>query len=142
MLEWRAQWRLKTASVLFLRELHRRGWLPGSRLRSEIPPSPLANYRNPAPAYDLLPARSLSTAIQLQLIGMPQRRLFRQYLTAIIPWLRALRSPMRYWCARNQDCRVAALLFTSAAGMAHAIPGSLEDSVRQRNSLVVNHSAF
>jgi len=155
LLEWRRpNGRLKSRECyLFLRELHRRGWLPW--LTAPQPRqrrTPLANL-----APEATPSPNLLTGlldqyrpIQLQLIlDAEQRRLFRAYLDRFhyLGYRAPYGAQLRYWVRPTQPelPPLAALLFTSAAWRLaprdHWI--GWNDSVRQRNlSLVVNHSRF
>jgi uncharacterized protein DUF4338 len=155
LLEWRRpNGGLKSRECyLFLRELHRRGWLPW--LAAPQPRSrrtPLAKLTaEPAPSPHLLTGPLDSyRPIQLQLIqDAVQRRLFREYLDRYhyLGYRAPYGAQLRYWVRPPQPelPPLAALLFTSAAWrMAprdHWIGWS--DRVRQCNlPLVVNHSRF
>jgi len=155
LLEWRRpNGGLKTRECyLFLRELHRRGWLPwltAPQLRSHR--APLAKLTaDPAPAYDLLPGPlALYRPIQLQLIeDAHQRRLFREYLDRYhyLGYRAPFGAQLRYWVRPAQPGLppLAALLFTSAAWRMAPRDSWIgwSDSVRQRKlPLVVNHSRF
>jgi hypothetical protein len=155
LLEWRRpNGGLKTRECyLFLRELHRRGWLPW--LTTPQPKSqrtPLAKlHAQPAPSPDLLQdPLDHYRPIHLQLIqDADQRRLFREYLDRYhyLGYRAPYGAQLRYWVRPVQPelPPLAALLFTSAAWrMAprdHWI--GWNDSARQRHlPLVVNHSRF
>jgi hypothetical protein len=153
------QWRrpnesLKTRECyLFLRELHRRGWLPwltAPQLRSRR--VPLAKLTAPpSPSSNLLTA-SLDhyQPIQLHLIqDAAQRRLFRQYLDSYhyLGYRAPYGAQLRYWVRPPQLelPPLAALLFTSSAWRMAPRDSWIgwSDAVRQRNlPLVVNHSRF
>jgi hypothetical protein len=155
LLEWRRpNGGLKSRECyLFLRELHRRGWLPWlTAPQPKAPRSPLAKLApEPAPAPTLL-AGSLGhyRPIQLELIqSAEQRRLFRAYLDQYhyLGYRAPFGAQLRYWVrpAQAELPPLAALLFTSAAW--RMAPRDCwigwSDSMRQRNlPLVVNHSRF
>jgi hypothetical protein len=155
LLEWRRpNGRLKSRECyLFLRELHRRGWLPW------LPAPRPSNRRTPLAKLTTAPAPSLPLLagtldhyqpIQLQLIeDAAQRRLFREYLDRYhyLGYRAPFGAQLRYWVrpAQPELSPLAALLFTSAAWrMAprdHWIGWS--DPLRQHHlPLVVNHSRF
>jgi len=155
LLEWRRpNGGLKSRECyLFLRELHRRGWLPW--LTAPQPRSrrtPLAKLTGgPAPTPDVLGGPlSHYLPLQLQLIqGADQRRLFREYLDRYhyLGYRAPYGAQLRYWVrpAQPELPPLAALLFTSAAWRMAARDRWIgwSDSVRQRNlPLVVNHSRF
>jgi len=155
LLQWRRpNGRLKSRECyLFLRELHRRGWLPW--LTAPQPKSrrtPLAKLTaGPAPSVDLLTG-SLDhySPIQLQLIqDADQRRVFREYLDRYhyLGYRAPFGAQLRYWVRPVQPelPPLAALLFTSAAWRMAPRDRWIgwTDSVRQHNlGLVVNHSRF
>ncbi len=153
------QWRrpnggLKTRECyLFLRELHRRGWLPWltaplPRVR-RIPLEKLASPPAPSPALLTGPLDRYQP-IQLQLIqDADQRRLFRQYLDGYhyLGYRAPFGAQLRYWVrpAQPELPPLAALLFTSAAWRMAPRDSWIgwSDAVRQRNlPRVVNHSRF
>ena len=155
LLEWRRpNGGLKTRECyLFLRELHRRGWLPWLTV-----PQPRSRR---TPLATLAPEPALSSnvltgpldryrPIQLQLIrNADQRRLFRQYLDGYhyLGYRAPYGAQLRYWVrpAQPELPPLAALLFTSAAWRIAPRDRWIgwSDSARQRNlSLVVNHSRF
>ena len=155
LLEWRRpNGGLKSRECyLFLRELHRRGWLPwltAPQLRSRR--TPLAKLTaGPAPSPNLLIGPlDHYRPIHLQLIqDADQRRLFREYLDRYhyLGYRAPYGAQLRYWVrpAQPELPPLAALLFTSAAW--HMAPRDRwigwSDPVRQRNlPLVVNHSRF
>jgi hypothetical protein len=153
------QWRRPNGGLksrecyLFLRELHRRGWLPWlTAPQPKTPRTPLAKLvLEPAPAPTLL-GGSLDhyRPIQLQLIqGADQRRLFRTYLDQYhyLGYRAPYGAQLRYWVrpAQPELPPLAALLFTSAAWRMAPRDSWIgwSDAVRQRNlPLVVNHSRF
>jgi hypothetical protein len=155
LLEWRRpNGGLKSRECyLFLRELHRRGWLPWLTA-----PQPRAR-RTSLAKLSAAPASSptLLTGpldryrpIQLQLIqDAGQRRLFRQYLDCYhyLGYRAPYGAQLRYWVlpAQPELPPLAALLFTSAAWRMAPRDRWIgwSDSLRQRNlPLVVNHSRF
>jgi Druantia protein DruA len=155
LLEWRRpNGKLKGRECyLFLRELHRRGWLPW--LTPPLPRArrtPLAKLTSgPAPAPTVLTGPlSVYRPIQLELIqDAAQRRLFREYLDRYHPL--GYRAPygaqLRYWVrpAQPELPPLAALLFTSAAWRMAPRDQWIgwSDVVRPANlALVVNHSRF
>src|SRR5450759_104273 len=105
---------------LFLRELHRRGWLPWL-------PAPQPRHHRAKVAAEPAPAPDLLTGpldeyqpIQLLLIeDADNRRLFREYLARYhyLGYRAPYGAQMRYWVrsARPGLPPLAALLFTSAA---------------------------
>ena len=155
LLEWRRpNGGLKSRECyLFLRELHRRGWLPwltAPQLRSRR--TPLAKLTaGPAPSPNLLTGPlDHYRPIHLQLIqDADQRRLFREYLDRYhyLGYRAPYGAQLRYWVrpAQPELPPLAALLFTSAAWRMAPRDRWIgwSDSVRQRNlPLVVNHSRF
>jgi hypothetical protein len=139
---------------LFLRELHRRGWLPWlpapqpRRRRAATPPPPAAT---PAESgLQLAGTLSQYTPIHLDLIEDPAgRRLFRNYLQQhhYLGYRAPYGAQLRYWVRAAQPDLppLAALLFTSAARrMAprdHYIGWT--DAARQANlPRIVNNSRF
>jgi hypothetical protein len=153
------QWRRPNGGLksrecyLFLRELHRRGWLPWLTVpQPKTPRTPLAKLvLEPTPAPTLL-GGSLDhyRPIQLQLIqDADQRRLFRAYLDQYhyLGYRAPYGAQLRYWVrpAQPELPPLAALLFTSAAWRMAPRDSWIgwSDAVRQRNlPLVVNHSRF
>jgi Druantia protein DruA len=153
------QWRRPNGGLkarecyLFLRELHRRGWLPW------LPPprpsnrrAPLAKLTNgPAPAPPLLTG-SLDSyrPIQLQLIqDAGQRRLFREYLDRYhyLGYRAPFGAQLRYWVrpANPELPPLACLLFTSAAWRMAPRDSWIAwtDPLRQLNlPRVINNSRF
>src|SRR5918996_1686949 len=125
LLEWRRpNGGIKTRECyLFLRELHRRGWLPW------LPAPQSRQRRQPTakPAEDPIPSPAGLTGslneyrpIQLQLIeDAADRRLFRQYLDRYhyLGYRAPYGAQLRYWvrAAQPGPLPLAALLFTSAA---------------------------
>jgi hypothetical protein len=155
LLEWRRpNGGLKSRECyLFLRELHRRGWLPWlTTPQPRAHRTPLAKLTaGPAPSYDLLTGPlDRYRPIQLQLIEeAPQRRLFREYLDRYhyLGYRAPYGAQLRYWVrpAQPELPPLAALLFTSAAWRMAPRDGCIgwSDPLRQRNlPLVVNHSRF
>lgn len=155
LLQWRRpNGKLKSRECyLFLRELHRRGWLPWlTAPQAKSPRTPLAKLTTePAPSPDLLTGPlDHYQPVQLQLIqDAGQRRLFREYLDRYhyLGYRAPFGAQLRYWVrpAQPQLPPLAALLFTSAAwrlaGRDRWIGWS--NPVRQSNlPLVVNHSRF
>jgi hypothetical protein len=135
---------------LFLRELHRRGWLPWL-------PAPQPRHHRakvaaePAPAPDLLTGRlDEHQPVELLLIeDADNRRLFREYLARYhdLGYRAPYGAQLRYWVrsARPGLPPLAALLFTSAAWRMAPRDRWIgwNDSLRQRHlPLVVNHSRF
>jgi hypothetical protein len=153
------QWRrpnggLKTRECyLFLRELHRRGWLPWlSAPQPRACRTPLAKLTSgPAPSLTALigPLHSY-LPIQLQLIqDATQRRLFREYLDRYhyLGYRAPFGAQLRYWVRPVQPelPPLAALLFTSAAWRMAPRDQWIgwSDVVRLANlPLVINHSRF
>jgi len=135
---------------LFLRELHRRGWLPWL-------PAPQPRHQRakgaaePAPAPDVLtgPLDEHQPVELLLIEDADNRRLFREYLARYhyLGYRAPYGAQLRY-CVRSARLGLpplAAMLFSSAAWrMAprdHWI--GWNDSLRQRHlPLVVNHSRF
>lgn len=155
LLEWRRpNGRLKSRECyLFLRELHRRGWLPWlTAPRLKTPRTPLAKLTaEPAPCCPPLAGPlDLYQPIRLQLIeNADQRRLFRQYLDLYhyLGYRAPYGAQLRYWVLPAQPDLppLAALLFTSAAWRMAPRDRWIgwSDAVRQQNlPLVVNHSRF
>jgi hypothetical protein len=155
LLEWRRpNGGLKSRECyLFLRELHRRGWLPwltAPQLRARR--TPLAKLTtDPAPSYNLLPGPlDRYRPIHLQLIeDAGQRRLFREYLDRYhyLGYRAPYGAQLRYWVqpAQSELPPLAALLFTSAAWRMAPRDRWIgwSDPARQSNlPLVVNHSRF
>lgn len=155
LLEWRRpNGGIKTRECyLFLRELHRRGWLPWlpapqSRQRGQPTAKP-AEDSIPSPA-ELTGSLNEYRPIQLQLIeDAADRRLFRQYLDRYhyLGYRAPYGAQLRYWVqtAQPRPLPLAALLFTSAAWRMAPRDRCIgwSDSVRQCNlPLVVNHSRF
>jgi Domain of unknown function (DUF4338) len=155
LLEWRRpNGGLKSRECyLFLRELHRRRWLPWL-------PSPQPRHRRILPGAPVpqtaLPPVLLSGSldqyrpVQLELIEDPTgRRLFRQYLEQhhYLGYRAPYGAQLRYWVRAAQPDLppLAALLFTSAAWRMAPRDRYIgwSDAARQRNlSRVVNHSRF
>jgi hypothetical protein len=155
LLEWRRpNGGLKSRECyLFLRELHRRGWLPwltAPQLKTRR--TPLAKLTtDPAPSFDLLPGPlDPYRPIHLQLIeDASQRRLFREYLDRYhyLGYRAPYGAQLRYWVrpAQAELPPLAALLFTSAAWRMAPRDRWIgwSDPARQSNlPLVVNHSRF
>jgi len=155
LLEWRRpNGGLKSRECyLFLRELHRRGWLPwltAPQLRARR--TPLAKLTtDPAPSYNLLPGPlDQYRPIHVQLIeDAGQRRLFREYLDRYhyLGYRAPYGAQLRYWVrpAQSELPPLAALLFTSAAWRMAPRDRWIgwSDPARQSNlPLVVNHSRF
>jgi hypothetical protein len=135
---------------LFLRELHRRGWLPWL-------PAPQPRHQRAKVAAEPAPAPDLLTGpldeyqpIQLLLIeDADNRRLFREYLARYhyLGYRAPYGAQLRYWVrsARPGLPPLAAMLFTSAAWRMAPRDRWIgwNDSLRQRHlPLVVNHSRF
>jgi hypothetical protein len=138
---------------LFLRELHRRGWLPWL-------PTPQPRRRRAvrsAPAAEPIPpSRLLCEPLEyyrplcLQLIeDAEQRRLFRQYLDQYhyLGYRAPYGAQLRYWVRAAQPDLppLAALLFTSAAWRMAPRDRYIgwSDAARQANlPRIVNHSRF
>jgi hypothetical protein len=155
LLEWqRPNGGLKSRECyLFLRELHRRGWLPWL-------PAPQPRQRRPRPARPAEEADwmlvSLTGAlreyqpIQLELIeDLQGRRLFRQYLERhhYLGYRAPYGAQLRYWVRAAQPDLppLAALLFTSAAWRMAPRDRFIgwSDAVRQDHlPLIVNNSRF
>jgi len=135
---------------LFLRELHRRGWLPW--LAAPQPRHPRAKAAvEPVPVPDSLTGPlDEHRPIQLLLIeDADNRRLFREYLTRYhyLGYRAPYGAQLRYWVrsARPGQPPLAALLFTSAAWRMAPRDRWIgwSDSLRQYHlPLVVNHSRF
>jgi Domain of unknown function (DUF4338) len=154
LLEWRRpNGGLKSRECyLFLRELHRRGWLPWL-------PAPQARHRRarPAAVEEAAPTTDLLTGtlrqyqpLQLQLIEDPAgRRLFRRYLEQhhYLGYRAPYGAQLRYWvrAAQPELPPLAALLFTSAAWRMAARDRYIgwSDSARRANlPRIVNNSRF
>jgi hypothetical protein len=155
LLEWRRpNGGLKSRECyLFLRELHRRGWLPWL-------PAPQPRHRRAgraAPAAEVNPSPVLLTGslqqyrpIQLERIeDVEQRRLFRGYLEQhhYLGYRAPYGAQLRYWVRAAQPDLppLAALLFTSAAWRMAPRDRYIgwSDSARQNNlPRIVNHSRF
>jgi Druantia protein DruA len=155
LLEWRRpNGGLKSRECyLFLRELHRRGWLPWLTVpQPRAQRTPLVKLTaDPAPAYNFLSGPlDRYRPIHLQLIeDIDQRRLFRQYLDSYhyLGYRAPYGAQLRYWVrpAQPELPPLAALLFTSAAWRMAPRDSWIgwSDAVRPRNlPLVVNHSRF
>jgi len=155
LLEWRRpNGGLKSRECyLFLRELHRRGWLPWlTAPQLKVRRTPLAKLTaEPSPTYPMLPGPlHLYQPLRLQLIeDAAQRRLFRQYLDQYhyLGYRAPFGAQLRYWVqpAQPELPPLAALLFTSAAWRMAPRDRWIgwSDAMRQQNlSLVVNHSRF
>ena len=155
LLEWRRpNGGLKSRECyLFLRELHRRGWLPWlTAPQPKARRTPLAKLTaDPPPSHNLL-AGPLDPyrPIQLQLIeDAGQRRLFREYLDRYhyLGYRAPFGAQLRYWVRSVQPelPPLAALLFTSAAWRMAPRDRWIgwSDPARLSNlPLVVNHSRF
>jgi len=152
-------WRRPTGSLksrecyLFLRELHRRGWLPWlTTPQTRARRTPLAKLTTgPAPSPNLLSGPlDHYRPIQLQLIqDAGQRRLFREYLDRYhyLGYRAPFGAQLRYWVrpAQPELPPLAALLFTSAAWRMAPRDRWIgwSDSLRQRHlPLVVNQARF
>jgi len=153
------EWRRPNGSLkgrecyLFLRELHRRGWLPwltAPQPKAHRTPS-VKLTAEPSPTYPTLPGPlHLYQPLRLQLIEDPaQRRLFRQYLDHYhyLGYRAPFGAQLRYWVqpAQPELPPLAALLFTSAAWRMAPRDRWIgwSDAMRQQNlPLVVNHSRF
>jgi hypothetical protein len=155
LLEWRRpNGGLKSRECyLFLRELHRRGWLPWL-------PAPQPRQRRldrAAPAAEGNPSPVLLTGplqqyrpIQLERIeDAAQRRLFRGYLEQhhYLGYRAPYGAQLRYWVRAAQPDLppLAALLFTSAAWRMAPRDRYIgwSDTVRKNNlPRIVNHSRF
>jgi Domain of unknown function (DUF4338) len=154
LLQWqRPNGSLKSRECyLFLRELHRRGWLPWlpppqprrrrlAARQSEKPAPPPAVLNGGLKQYQ---------PIQLELIEDAQgRRLFRQYLEQYhyLGYRAPYGAQLRYWVRAAQPDLppLAALLFTSAAWRMAPRDRWIgwTDAMRQQNlPMVVNHSRF
>jgi len=154
------QWRRPNGGLksrecyLFLRELHRRGWLPWL-------PTPQPRHRRLAPVVAPVPPAGQSTAclcgpleqyrpVRLELIEDPAgRQLFRQYLAQhhYLGYRAPYGAQLRYWArgAPPELPPLAALLFTSAAWRMAPRDRYIgwSEAARQRNlARVVNHSRF
>lgn len=153
------QWRRPNGGLksrecyLFLRELHRCGWLPwltAPQLRARR--TPLAKLTtDQAPSYNLLPGPlDPYRPIHLQLIeDAGQRRLFREYLDRYhyLGYRAPYGAQLRYWVrpAQAELPPLAALLFTSAAWRMAPRDSWIGWSGPARQSnlpLIVNHSRF
>jgi Domain of unknown function (DUF4338) len=155
LLEWRRpNGGLKSRECyLFLRELHRRGWLPWlcvpqPRAR-RTPLAKLTSAPVPSPGALAGPLAQFRP-IRLELIqDAAGRRLFREYLDRYhyLGYRAPFGAQLRYWVRSGPPERppLAALLFTSAAWRMAPRDRCIgwSDSVRQANlPLVVNHSRF
>lgn len=155
LLEWRRpNGGLKSRECyLFLRELHRRGWLPWlpapqPRQRRDRPAAPVPE---PVAALPLL-AGPLDQyrPIRLELIeNAEERRQFRQYLEQhhYLGYRAPYGAQLRYWVRAGQPDLppLAALLFTSAAWRMAPRDQFIgwNDAVRQTNlPRIVNNSRF
>jgi len=153
------QWRRPNGGLksrecyLFLRELHRRGWLPWlTAPQQKATRIPLAKLTaGPAPSFDLLPGPlDQYCPLQFQLIQEPaQRRLFREYLDRYhyLGYRAPFGAQLRYWVrpAQPELPPLAALLFTSAAWRMAPRDRWIgwSDSLRQIHlPLLLNHSRF
>jgi Domain of unknown function (DUF4338) len=153
------QWRRPNGGLksrecyLFLRELHRRGWLPWlcaplPRAR-RTPLAKLGSEPAPLPATLTGPLERYQP-IQLQLIqDADQRRLFRQYLDGYhyLGYRAPYGAQLRYWVrpAQPELPPLAALLFTSAAWRMAPRDSWIgwSEAARQRHlPRVVHHSRF
>lgn len=151
------QWRRPNGGLksrecyLFLRELHRRGWLPW------LPQPQPRNRRQAPPAADEpIPVTAPLTGelrdyqpLRLELIeDAGQRRLFRHYLQQhhYLGYRAPYGAQLRYWVRSPQsDPPLAALLFTSAAWRMAPRDRFIgwSDAARQINlPRIVNHSRF
>jgi hypothetical protein len=155
LLEWRRpNGGLKSRECyLFLRELHRRGWLPWlTAPQPKARRTPLAKLTaDPPPSHNLLAGPlDPSRPIQLQLIeDAGQRRLFREYLDRYhyLGYRAPFGAQLRYWVRSVQPelPPLAALLFTSAAWRMAPRDRWIgwSDPARLSNlPLIVNHSRF
>lgn len=155
LLEWRRpNGGLKSRECyLFLRELHRRGWLPWlpapqPRHRRTLPAAPV---QEPVASPVLLAgALDQYRPLQLELIeDAVDRRLFRQYLQQhhYLGYRAPYGAQLRYWVRAAQPDLppLAALLFTSAAWRMAPRDRYIgwSDVARQTNlPRIVNHSRF
>jgi hypothetical protein len=155
LLEWRRpNGTLKSRECyLFLRELHRRGWLPWlAAPQPKTRRTPLAKLVAQMGAEPPVLASSLDRyrPVQLELIhDADQRRLFRAYLDQYhyLGYRAPFGAQLRYWvrAAQPELPPLAALLFTSAAWRMAPRDSWIgwNDALRQRNlPLIVNHSRF
>ncbi len=155
LLEWRRpNGGLKSRECyLFLRELHRRGWLPWLAVpQPRARRTPLAKLTaGPAPSPNLLTGPLDDyRPIQLRLIqDAGQRRLFREYLDRYhyLGYRAPFGAQLRYWVCPVQPelPPLAALLFTSAAWRMAPRDRWIgwSGAAHQHNlPLVVNHSRF
>jgi hypothetical protein len=155
LLHWRRpNGGLKTRECyLFLRELHRRGWLPWlTAPQPKARRTPLAKLTaGPAPSAPLLAGHlDRYRPLQLQLIeDASQRRLFREYLDRYhyLGYRAPYGAQLRYWVrpAQPELPPLAALLFTSAAWRMAPRDQWIgwSDSIRRCNlPRVVHHSRF
>ena len=155
LLEWRRpNGGLKSRECyLFLRELHRRGWLPSlprpQPRHRRTPPS--APVQEPCPSPVLLSGPlDQYRPLQLELIeDTAGRRLFRQYLKQhhYLGYRAPYGAQLRYWVRAAQPDLppLAALLFTSAAWRMAPRDRYIgwSDAARQNNlPRIVNHSRF
>jgi hypothetical protein len=155
LLQWRRpNGKLKDRECyLFLRELHRRGWLPWLTVpQPRARRTPLAKLTSgPTPSPTILTdPLSCYRPIRLELIqDATQQRLFREYLDRFhyLGYRAPFGAQLRYWvrAAQPELPPLAALLFTSAAWRMAPRDQWIgwSDLVRQRHlPLVVNHSRF
>ena len=155
LLEWRRpNGSLKSRECyLFLRELHRRGWLPWlTAPQPKARRTPLVKLTSgPAPSPTVLTGPLYSyRPIQFELIkDAAQRRLFREYLDRYhyLGYRAPYGAQLRYWvrAAQAELPPLAALLFTSAAwrmGPRDQWIGWSEPMRQRHLPLVVNHSRF
>ena len=155
LLEWRRpNGGLKSRECyLFLRELHRRGWLPW--LPAPQPRHcrtlPVAPVQEPCPSPVLLSGPlDQYRPLQLELIeDTAGRRLFRQYLKQhhYLGYRAPYGAQLRYWVRAAQPDLppLAVLLFTSAAWRMAPRDRYIgwSDAARQNNlPRIVNHSRF
>lgn len=155
LLQWRRpNGRLKGRECyLFLRELHRRGWLPwlpAPQPRQRRSPPTSSVPAPPPPSVLLTGPLDQYRPIQLERIeDAAGRRLFRQYLAQhhYLGYRAPYGAQLRYWVRAAQPGLppLAALLFTSAAWRMAPRDRYIgwNDEVRQRHlPLVVNQSRF
>jgi hypothetical protein len=156
LLEWRRpSGGLKSRECyLFLRELHRRGWLPWlpapqPRQRRAARSDPAAEPAAFSPVLLTAPLPEYQP-LRLELIeDTENRRLFRQHLEQhhYLGYRAPYGAQLRYWvrAAQAELPPLAALLFTSAAWRIAARDRFIgwSDAVRKTNlPLIVNHSRF
>jgi len=138
---------------LFLRELHRRGWLPwlpSPQLRQRRARPPMPTPEPISSPVDLTGPLEQYRPLQLEVIqDVENRRLFRQYLQQhhYLGYRAPYGAQLRYWvrAAQPELPPLAALLFTSAAWRMAARDRYIgwSDSARQTNlPWIVNHSRF